>query len=79
MFGGHAPKIVGVTCDASKLTGVVEVQDQLLTDQGFVAVDLVEPGCENQVIDLFNPVYSIQVFKEAEPWLVIRVGKHRKF
>jgi hypothetical protein len=29
MYGGHAPKIVGVTCDASKLTGIVEVQDAL--------------------------------------------------
>jgi hypothetical protein len=78
MYGGHAPKIVGVTCDATKLTGVVEVQDEQLTDDGFVAVDLVEPGCENQMIDLFNPVHSTRVFKDVKPWLVIRVGKMRK-
>ena len=78
MFGGHAPKRVGVTCDATKFTGIVEVQDEELND-GFVAVDLVEPGCEKQVIDLGNPVHSTHVFKEAEPWLLIRVGKHRKF
>ena len=78
MFGEHAPKVVGVTCDASKLTGIVEVPDEILSD-GYFAVDLVEPGCENQVIDLCNPVHSRHVFKEAEPWLVIRAGKHRKF
>jgi hypothetical protein len=79
VYGGHAPKVVGVTCDATKLTSVLEVPNELLTDDGFVAVDLVEPGCENQIINLFNPVHSTHVFKDAKPWLVIRVGKTRKF
>jgi hypothetical protein len=39
---------------------------------GFVAVDLVEPGCEP--LDLFNPVTQTQAFKETVPWIVIRVG-----
>jgi hypothetical protein len=77
MYGGHGPKDVGVTCDTAKFTGIVEVPDQIFDppSEGFIAVDLVEPGCENQLMNLFNPIHSTHVFKEAEPWLVIRVGK----
>lgn len=39
---------------------------------GYVAVDLVEPGCS--LLDLFNPVSQTQVFKETVPWIVIRIG-----
>jgi hypothetical protein len=79
MFAGHGPKTVGAICDPTKFTGVLEVPPGILGPKdGFVAVDLVEPGCENQVIDLYNPVHVTQVFKEAEPLLVIRVGKQRK-
>jgi hypothetical protein len=74
MFAGHGPKTVGAVCEPTKFTGVVEVPPGILGPKdGFVAVDLVEPGCET--FDLFNPVLLTQVFKEAEPWLVIRVGK----
>jgi hypothetical protein len=77
MYGGHGPKSIGITCDPAKFTGIVEVPDDVLTD-GFVAVDLVEPGCEDQIIDLGNPIVSTSIFKEAEPWLVIRVGTHAR-
>jgi len=79
MFAGHSPKSVGAVCDPTKFTGVLEVPPGILGPKdGFVAVDLVEPGCENQTINLYNPVHVTQVFKETEPWLVIRVGKQRR-
>jgi hypothetical protein len=75
MFGGHGPKSVGAICDPNKFSGIVEVPDGILGPKhGFVAVDLVAPGSDP--INLFNPVLFAEVFKEAEPWLVIRVGTH---
>src|SRR5260370_25273917 len=75
MFGGHGPKTMGAVCDPTKFSDVVEVPPGILGPKdGFVAVDLVEPGCAT--FDLFNPVLLTQIFKEAEPWLAIRCGTH---
>jgi hypothetical protein len=66
---------VGVTCDPAKFTGIVEVPNGILSpSDGFVALGLVEASYESNVINFFNPVHSTHVFKEAEPWLLIRVG-----
>lgn len=74
MFAGHGPKTVGAVCEPTKFTGVLEVPPGILGPKdGFVAVDLIASGSE--AFDLFNPILLTQVFKEAEPWLVIRVGK----
>jgi hypothetical protein len=75
MFGGHGPKTIGAICNPANFSAVIEVAPGILgPGDGFVAVDLVEPGCDP--IDLFNPVTNAQVFKDAIPWIVVRVGKH---
>jgi hypothetical protein len=74
MFLGHSPKNVGAICDPSMFSKVIEVPPGILGPKdGFVAVDLVEPGCDP--IDLYNPVILTQVFKDSTPWIVIRVGR----
>jgi hypothetical protein len=74
MFAGHGPKTVGAICDPAMYSGVMEVPPGILGPRdGFVAVDLVEPGSE--LIDLLNPVIQEQVFRDAVPWIVIRVGR----
>jgi hypothetical protein len=73
MFAGHSPKNIGAICDPAMFSGVIEVPPGILGPRdGFVAVDLVEPGCDP--LELFNPVIQTQVFKDSVPWIVIRVG-----
>jgi hypothetical protein len=75
MFAGHHPKAIGAICDPTIFTDVLEIPSGILGPRsGFVAVDLVEPGCEP--LELYNPVIHTRVFKEKIPWLVIRVGKN---
>jgi hypothetical protein len=78
MFGGHSPKNIGAICDPAMFSGVVEVPPGILGPRdGFVAVDLVEPGCD-PLMELYNPVVLTQVFKGSVPWIVIRVGTHAR-
>jgi hypothetical protein len=73
MFAGHGPRRVGAVCNPAHYTAVMEVAPGILGPRnGFVAVDIVEPDCAP--LELYNPVIQTQVFKEAVPWLVIRVG-----
>jgi hypothetical protein len=73
MYGGHGPKIIGAVCNPDNFTDVMEVQPGILgRNDGFVAVDLVEPGC--QPLDLLRPVVATRVFKDSTPWIVVRVG-----
>jgi hypothetical protein len=75
MLTGHGPKTVGAVCDPTMFTEVVEVPPDILGPRdGFVAVDLVEPGYEPSEL----PPHTLSqhhVFKHSEPWIVIRVGK----
>jgi hypothetical protein len=74
MFAGHGPKTIGAICDPAMFSTVMEVPTGILGPRdGFVAVDLVQPGCEP--FDLFNPVIQTRVFEDAVPWIVIRVGR----
>jgi len=74
MFAGYGPKTVGAICDPSAFSQIVEILPGILGPRdGFVAVDLIEPGCDP--LELFNPVLQGQVFRDAVPWIVIRVGK----
>src|SRR5262249_52514831 len=73
LFGGHDPKTIGATCNPANFSDVIEVLPGILGPRdGFVAVDLIEPGCKP--LDLFNPVAHTRVFKDSTPWIVIRVG-----
>jgi hypothetical protein len=73
MFGGHGPKVIGAICNPDNFTDVTEVAPGIIEHDGFVAVDLIEPGC--QPLDLKNPVMETRVFKDSTPWIVVRVGK----
>ena len=53
---------------------MIEIEPGILGPRdGYVAVDLVEPGCDP--LDLFNPVTHERAFKDSIPWIVVRVGK----
>jgi hypothetical protein len=73
MFAGYSPKNIGAVCDPAMFSSVIEVPPGILGPRdGFVAVDLVEPGCDP--LDLYNPIVLTRVFKNSVPWIVIRVG-----
>ena len=74
MYAGHGPKTVGAVCEPTMFSGVMEVPPGILGPRdGFVAVDLVEPGCEP--LELFNPVIQTHVFRDTVPWIVIQSGQ----
>jgi hypothetical protein len=71
-YSGHGGKSIGAVCDPTAFSGVVEATAGVLGPvNGSVAVDLVEPGCE----PLWCPGETVQqeVFKDATPWVVIRI------
>jgi hypothetical protein len=75
MFGGHGPKTVGAICNPANFSAVIEVPPDILgPSDGYVAVDLVEPG--TAPLDLFNPVSITKRFEDSIPSIVVRVGKH---
>lgn len=77
MFAGHGPKVVGALCDRAMFSEVMEVPRGILGPRdGFVAVDLVEPGLDP--IDLFNPVIQTKVLRDSVPWIVIRIGQQAR-
>jgi hypothetical protein len=72
-YSGHGPKAVGALCDPGCFSGVLEIPPGVLGPRdGQVVVDLVEPGHE----PLSWPFTEVarKTFKDALPWLVIRVG-----
>jgi hypothetical protein len=72
-YGGHGPKSVGAVCDPTAFSGVVEVRPGVLGPRdGTIVVDLVEPGCEP--ISWPFTEAARQTFKDALPWVVVRVG-----
>jgi hypothetical protein len=74
MHAGHGPKTVGAICDPALFTHVMEVAPGVLGPRdGFVAVDLVEPGCAP--LELYNPIIQTEVFRDTVPWIVVRVGR----
>jgi hypothetical protein len=74
MFLGHGPKTTGAICNPANFSEVIEIAPGILGPRdGYVAVDLVGPGCDPS--ELFNPVTHAQVFKDSIPWIVVRVGK----
>jgi len=71
---GFGPKTVGAKFDPTCFTGVLEVKAGVLGPiHGYVSIDLVEPGYEPVPhFDDTEPMYQV-IFKEAIPWLVVRV------
>jgi hypothetical protein len=77
MFAGHEPKAIGAICNPANFSDVIEIEPGILSlRDGYVAVDLVEPGCAP--LNLFNPVTHERVFKDSIPWIVVRVGKQAR-
>jgi len=73
-YGGHAHKAVGAICDPAAFSGVVELPPGVLGPRhGSVVLDLVEPGCE-PLSWPFAHVARHEVFRDFEPWVVIRIG-----
>jgi hypothetical protein len=71
-WGGHGPKTVGAVFDPAVFAGVVELPPGVLGPRDSdVVVDLVEPGCEP--ISWPGELYRQEIFKDAVPWLVIRI------
>jgi hypothetical protein len=70
---GHDPKSVGVICEPTAFSGVVEVAPGVLgRHNGGVIVDLVEPGCVP--MSVLNTIVRQEVFRDTLPWIVIRIS-----
>jgi hypothetical protein len=70
--GGHGPKTVGAICDPAAFCDVLELLPGVLgPSDGEVHVDLVEPGCDP--ISACGDLVRQEIFKDAEPWIVIWV------
>jgi len=73
-YAGHGTTN-GAVCDPAAFTGVVIVEPGVLGPKhGFVAVDLVEPGCEP------TPLFGKQIMREVfprdpRPSVVITIGQ----
>ena len=74
VFMGHGASS-GAVCDPAAFTGVVIVESGVLGPKhGFVAVDLVEPGCDP------TPLFGKQIIREVfprdpQPSVVITIGQ----
>jgi uncharacterized membrane protein YphA (DoxX/SURF4 family) len=74
---GYGPRSVGAICDPTAFAGVVEVGAGVLGPKhGVIAVDLVEPGCEPIEMP-FTTIVKFDTFRDAVPWVVIRVGSQQ--
>jgi hypothetical protein len=72
--GARDPKRIGQICKPQVYTDVIEVPLAALNSQdGTIVVDLVEPGC-NPITWPFQHQVAQKTFKDAEPWVVVRVG-----
>lgn len=71
---GYAPRSVGAVCDMTAFDGVLVTPPDILGPRhGWIAVDLVEPGCEPVPLP-WSKVVKREVYRDATPWLVITVG-----
>jgi hypothetical protein len=71
-FAGHSPKTVGAVCAPGAFAGVFELPPGVLGPRNVdVLVDLVEPACDP--ITWPGELVQEKTFKDAEPWIVIRV------
>ena len=71
-WGGHGPKTVGAVCDPDVFDGMVVLPPGVLGPRdGDVVVDLVAPGYDP--ITWPGEQIRKEIFKDAEPWIVIRV------
>lgn len=74
-YFGYGPKSVGAICDPMAFAGVVEVSSDLWGPMdGWVAVDLVEPGTEPTVTIPNSRILTRKQFTDLPPWVVITVG-----
>jgi hypothetical protein len=71
-WAGHGPKSVGAVCDRKVFAGGFVLPPDILGPRdGMVVVDLVEPG--HKPITWPGTLVRQMVFKDAVPWLVVRV------
>lgn len=74
-YFGYGPKSVGAICDPMAFAGVLEVSSDLWGPMdGWVAVDLVEPGTEPTVTIPNSRILTRKQFTDLPPWVVITVG-----
>ena len=74
-YFGYGPKSVGAICDPMAFAGVVEVSPDVWGPMdGWVAVDLVEPGTEPIMKIPYPRIITRKRFTDIPPWVVITVG-----
>lgn len=74
-YFGYGPKSVGAICDPLVFAGVVEVSPDVWGPMdGWVAVDLVEPGTEPTIKIPDSQIITRKQFTDLLPWVVITVG-----
>lgn len=74
-YFGYGPKSVGAICDPMAFAGVVEVSPDVWGPMdGWVAVDLVEPGTEPPLKIHSSQIITRKQFTDLLPWVVITVG-----
>ncbi len=74
-YFGYGPKSVGAICDPMAFAGVVEVSSDIWGPMdGWVAVDLVEPGTEPTMKIPNSRIFTRKQFTDLPPWVVITVG-----
>jgi hypothetical protein len=74
-YFGYGPKSVGAICDPLAFAGAVEVSPDVWGPMdGWVAVDLVEPGTEPIMKIPDSQIITRKQFTDLLPWVVITVG-----
>ena len=74
-YFGYGPKSVGAICDPTAFSGIVEVSPDVWGPMdGWVAVDLVEPGTEPTMKIPYSRIITRTEFTDLSPWVVITVG-----
>ena len=72
---GYGPKSVGAICNPMAFAGIVEVTPDVWGPMdGWVAVDLVEPGTEPIMKIPNSRIITRKEFTDLPPWVVITVG-----
>jgi hypothetical protein len=73
-YFGYGPKS-GAICDPTAFSGVVEVAPNVWGPlDGWVAVDLVEPGTQPTMKIPYSRIITRKEFPDFAPWVVITVG-----
>ena len=74
-YFGYGPKSVGAICDPTAFSGVVEIAPRVWGPMdGWVAVDLVEPGTQPAMKIPYSRIIIRKEFTDLPPWVVITVG-----